>query len=42
MVSRAGGVFDADGALTDDKIRAQLREFLAGFVQFVAQGKAAS
>ena len=42
MVSRAGSVFDADSALIDDKVRAQLREFLAGFVQFVAQGRAAS
>ena len=42
MVSRAGGVFDADGALIDDKVRAQLRDFLAGFVQFVAQDKPAS
>jgi NAD(P)H-dependent FMN reductase len=40
MVSRAGGVFGADGALLDDKVRAQLQVFLAGFVQFVAIGKA--
>ena len=39
MVSRAGSVFDADGMLVDDKVRAQLREFLAGFAQFAAQGK---
>lgn len=32
MVSRAGNVFDADGNLTDDAIRKQLRDFLAGFV----------
>ncbi|WP_134725600.1 NADPH-dependent FMN reductase [Paracoccus luteus] len=31
MVSRAGGLFDADGDLTDDKTRAALRGFLAGF-----------
>src|SRR5690606_35085864 len=30
MVSRAGGVFDADGALVDDKIAEQLRGFVAG------------
>ncbi|MCI4568441.1 NADPH-dependent FMN reductase [Lysobacter sp. CFH 32150] len=40
MVSRAGNVFDADGALVDETVRTQLRDFLAGFVQFVAQGKA--
>lgn len=39
MVSRAGSAFDADGVLVDDKVRAQLREFLAGFAQFAAQGK---
>ena len=31
MVSRAGGVFDATGTLTDDATRDKLREFLAGF-----------
>ncbi|ARO15198.1 NADPH-dependent FMN reductase [Ketogulonicigenium robustum] len=31
MVSRAGGSFDADGNLTDDKVREQLQAFLAGF-----------
>ncbi len=31
MVSRAGGVFDGDGTLTDDATREKLREFLAGF-----------
>ena len=34
MVSRAGGVFDAQGALVDDKVRAQLRDFVAGFARF--------
>lgn len=37
MVSRAGGVFDADGALIDDKVRQQLGAFLAGFAAFVAE-----
>jgi len=32
MVSRAGQVFDADGAMTDEKMRAQLQQFLQGFV----------
>jgi chromate reductase len=35
MVSRAGSVFDAEGKLVDEKIRAQLQQFLAGFVAFV-------
>ena len=36
MVSRAGGVFDADGALVDDRVREQLRGFVAGFAAFAA------
>ena len=36
MVSRAGGVFNAVGELTDDKIRSALREFLKGFASFAA------
>src|SRR3954451_11427981 len=35
MVSRAQGVFDAAGALTDASIEAQLRKFLKGFVAFI-------
>lgn len=31
MVSRAGGLFDADGNLTDDKTRQQLADYIAGF-----------
>ena len=34
MVSRAGGVFDGAGELTDDKVRAQLRGFVADFARF--------
>ncbi len=34
MVSRAGGVFDDDGALSDDGVREQLRAFVHGFVDF--------
>ena len=41
MVSRAGSVFDAEGGLVDDKVRAQLRDFIAGFAQFVAQAREA-
>ncbi|GAB1407625.1 NADPH-dependent FMN reductase [Thermomonas brevis] len=36
MVSRAGGVFDADGKLTDERVRAQLGDFLHGFAAFAA------
>jgi chromate reductase, NAD(P)H dehydrogenase (quinone) len=35
MVSRAGGVFDDAGHLTDARLRAQLGEFIAGFAAFV-------
>jgi len=35
MVSRAGSVFAADGTLTDEKVREQLRTYLHGFVAFV-------
>jgi chromate reductase len=35
QVSRAGSVFDANGELIDDKIRAQLKEFMNGFSEFV-------
>ncbi|MBR0681591.1 NAD(P)H-dependent oxidoreductase [Roseomonas eburnea] len=36
MLSRAQGVFGADGALTDATAEKQLRAFLQGFVAFVA------
>jgi NAD(P)H-dependent FMN reductase len=36
MVSRAGGVFDAHGALTDAATEKQLRGYLAGFTAYVA------
>jgi chromate reductase len=35
LVSRAGTVFDAEGRLTDERIREQLGKFLQGFVDFV-------
>ena len=35
MVSRAGDVFDESGALQDEKIRAQLGDFLQGFSGFI-------
>jgi NAD(P)H-dependent FMN reductase len=34
LVSRAGSVFAADGALADEKVRAALATFVAGFVRF--------
>lgn len=37
MVSRAGGLFDADGTLTDDRTRAQLADFIAGFAASLGQ-----
>jgi chromate reductase, NAD(P)H dehydrogenase (quinone) len=36
QVSRAGDVFDKEGRLVDERVREQLRKFLAGFVEFVA------
>jgi len=36
MVSRAGKVFDESGALIDDEVRKQLREFVGNFARFVA------
>jgi len=35
MVSRAGSVFNEHGELVDEKTRAQLQQFLQGFVEFV-------
>jgi len=35
MVARAGGVFNEQGELVDEKIKAQLQQFLQGFVGFV-------
>jgi chromate reductase len=35
LVSRAQGVFDADGNLADAKVREALRGFLEGYVKFV-------
>jgi hypothetical protein len=36
MVSRAGSVFDADGAIVDEKVKHNLSAFLEGFTAFVA------
>ena len=35
LVSRAGGVIDADGRITDEATRQSIRNFMAGFVNFV-------
>lgn len=37
MVSRAHTAFDADGRLTDDKLREQLAQFMQGFVTFIGR-----
>ncbi|RZA12593.1 MAG: NAD(P)H-dependent oxidoreductase, partial [Lysobacteraceae bacterium] len=36
MVSRAGSAFDAEGRLTDEKVRRQLAGFVQGFAAFAA------
>src|SRR5262245_5127987 len=38
MVSGAHKVFDEQGKLTDDEIKAQLVKFMAGFAEFVTRG----
>ena len=40
MVSRAGSVFDANGAITDEKVREQVKEFVQGFVAFISSPQA--
>jgi chromate reductase, NAD(P)H dehydrogenase (quinone) len=35
LVSRAAQVFNEAGELVDEAVRAQLREFLRGFVRFI-------
>jgi chromate reductase len=39
LVSRAGGVVDAQGAISDAATRESIAKFLAGFVKYVAAGK---
>ena len=36
LASRSGSLFDADGALVDDKLRTQLAAFVQGFAGYVA------
>jgi NAD(P)H-dependent FMN reductase len=36
LVSRAGTVFDANGEITDEAVRENLRKFMAGFVSFAS------
>ena len=38
LVSGAGGLFDAQGELTDETTREQLRTFLEGFAAFIGAG----
>jgi len=37
MVSRAGQVFDPAGEMVDEKTKAQLQQFLQGFVDFIGR-----
>ena len=37
MVSRAPKAFDEQGRLTDETVRKQLEEFVAGFAAFIAR-----
>ncbi len=37
MVSRAGGVFDAEGNLVDEKVRGQLAGFVQGFAGYASR-----
>lgn len=37
MVSRAGGAFDETGNLKDEATRTQLRQFMAGFSEFIGR-----
>jgi chromate reductase, NAD(P)H dehydrogenase (quinone) len=39
LVSRAGSVFDASGAMTDEKMKAQLQQFLLGFTESIKSGE---
>lgn len=39
LVSRATGVFSADGQLGDESTKQKLREFLAGFVAFIQSSR---
>ncbi len=42
LVSGANKVFDASGLLTDDRVRAQVTEFMSGFVGFIRTGSPAA
>jgi len=37
LVSRASSVFDASGELSDERVREQLRVYLAGFFEYAAR-----
>lgn len=39
MVAKAGSLYSPEGALTDEKTRERLRDFVAGFAAFVEGGK---
>jgi chromate reductase, NAD(P)H dehydrogenase (quinone) len=38
VVSHANNVFDANGALTDEKVKGDVQKFLNGFVEYVRSG----
>ena len=38
-ISSANNVFDAQGNLTDERVRGQLEKYIAGFAQFVAAAR---
>ena len=42
LVSRAGGVVDAEGRITDSATRDSIAKFVAGFVKYIAGRKAGS
>jgi len=42
LVSRAGGVIDAQGEMQDDATRESIRKFMAGFVTFVSARKSSA
>jgi NAD(P)H-dependent FMN reductase len=42
QVSRADGLFDGEGNLVDERVREQIKKYLAGFCEFVAAARRTS
>jgi hypothetical protein len=42
QVARAGDVFNDEGTLVDERVRDQLKKYLAGFCEFVVAARSAS